>query len=280
MRRNVLFWIVLALSLVVPGHAWAQAPTPESREQLVERAAGLLADAEAAWADDREGAESTLREGVALLEAARSGVPATSVELERTLGASYLLLGDTGRSVLHLRRALLLDPADAATRETLAAARARVGASADADLGHRAARGLLFWRGYVPRLWLLVVGVAAWVAAWALLVARRLGAPRVTTRLGLVSLVVSLLPAGALASEQVILRLRDDAVVVQRGATAHNGPSADLYPATFTEPVQLGLELLVVGARDGWVNARLASGQETWLPESAIERVTPRRRPR
>ncbi|MEZ6243603.1 MAG: hypothetical protein R3B57_11240 [Phycisphaerales bacterium] len=255
----------------------APATPPTSTDAMVARASDLLQDAEASWGEDREHAESVLHEGVALLDAVESSSAAPGAELERTLGASYLLLGENGRAILHLRRAQKLDPTSRAIRETLDAARARVGSPPPPDASERAKRAVLFWRGFVSRRALLVAAIGAWVIAWTLLLARRLGAPTSMAKLGLASLVLSFVPAGALASEEVITRLREDAVVVQDGVIARNGPSNDLYPATFTEPVEPGLEVVVLERRDGWARARLASGQDTWLPNAAIEAVTPRR---
>ncbi len=281
--RAMLTCAVVAISTLFSATAPAAQTHPptaatDSPDAIVVRAAGLIADAERGWGDDPEHAETALLEAVSLLEAAQGAGSPRSVELERTLGASFLLLGDHGRAVVHLRRAQLLDPTNKTVRETLDAARVRVGGTPPPDARERAARALLFWRGFVPRPALLIVGVVAWLGAWSLLLARRLGAPRVTTRLGLAALFASLLPTGALASERVILALRADAVVVQRGVLARNGPSDDLYPATFTEAVEPGLEVVVVDHRDGWASVRLASGQQTWLPENAIEMVTPSRR--
>jgi len=264
--------ILLAVPMAQARGAPADGASPEA---LAARVAELVREAESAWGEDREGAEATLREGVALLTALERSPGARSAELERTLGASHLLLGDTGPAVLHLRRAQRLDPASRAIGETLDAARARVGGAPPAGAGERATRAVLFWRGIVPRRALLLVAVGAWLLAWALLLARRLGAPAPTAKLGVVALLLSLVPAGALASEGVILAVRDDAVVVGSGVIARNGPSDDLYPATFTEPVEPGLEVVVLERRDGWARVRLASGQATWLPQSAIEPVTP-----
>lgn len=272
---------MIRCAVIITMLAWsslavAQESTPD---ELARRAAELVTQSEAAGADDPDESERLLGEAAQIYQRLSDERSVRSAELERSLGASLLMLGETGRGVLHLRRAQRLDPTDRATRETLADARRQVRSGVSPGLSSRVRSVVLWWRGHVPRGAVLGGAIASWVLAWSLAIVRRV---RRWERGGIsfaVLLVLSGVGAGALGSEAWLDRASQAAVLVEDGVMAHNGPSADVYPPTFTEPVRAGVELRVLERREGWVRAELGNGQETWLPERSVEMVTPGRAP-
>lgn len=266
-----LAFVILAV-LFNGALAAAEQETPRS---LAERAAALVTQAERVSADDPYESERLLGEAAKIYQRLSDERSVRSAELERSLGATMLLLGDNGRAVLHLRRALRLDPTDRATRETLEEARRRVRSGVSPGVRSRLESVALWWRGYVPRSVMLGGALASWVLAWSLAIVRRVrrwerGGLSVAVLLGL-----SAVGLGALGSEAWFERASREGVVVEDGVMAYNGPSADLYPATFSEPVRGGVEVEMLERREGWARVRLRNGQETWLPERSIELVTP-----
>src|SRR5690606_30939064 len=73
----------------------------------------------------------------------------------------HLLAGDVGRAVLAYRRAERLDPRAPRGRSSLTYARSLVGTAAPEGGQALAEDALLWWRGVVPRPWVLAPGLAA-----------------------------------------------------------------------------------------------------------------------
>ncbi len=268
MTRTVI--VALVLLFAFPGVALGQTP-----RELALRAGELVRSATEIRGDDPDRSDALLREAVGLYTRIEQASDSRSAALERTLGGASLMLGETGRAVLHLRRAQRLDPTDAGTNETLEHARRQVRSGVAPSAGSRLREVALWWRGHVPRSALLYGSLLAWGGAWTLAVVRRL---RRWERGGIgvgVLIAGALIGGGTLASERALDRASREAVLVEDGVMARNGPSADVYPPTFTEPLRAGVELVVLERREGWARVRLANEQETWLPEGAIEMVTP-----
>ncbi len=269
-RSMTLLAPLIVLLIAPPSLAQSESP-----RELAQRAGELVRAATALRASDPERADAKLREAVEIYLRLESTGTARSAALERTLGSASLMLGDTGRGVLHLRRAVRLDPTDAHARETLEYARSQVRSGAPPSPGSRVRDAVLWWRGYIPRPALLVGALLAWGGAWSLAIVRRL---RRWERGGIsiaVLLVAAGVGGGALASERMLDKASREAVLIEDATVAYNGPSRDVYPPTFTEPMRAGVELVVLDRRDGWAHVRLANDQETWVPETAVEMVAP-----
>ncbi len=226
-------------------------------ESTVRRTA--LRDAVAAW--------TTLIEGRL---AAGEGV---SADLYRGLGNAHLLAGDVGRAVLAYRRAERLDPRDPRVRSSLTYARSLVGTAAPEGGQALAEDALLWWRGLVPRPWILALGLAASGAFWILAALRVARLRRVGTGWLVGAAALAILPLGSLALEEALGAASGHAVIVGGPADAYNGPNAAVYPRTFEQPLAPGVEARVLEERGEWVRLRLRSGGETWVRAEAVERV-------
>jgi hypothetical protein len=266
-------WLVLA---VLGLSALAQGQEPSSPRDLAERAAELINESERLRAEQPEESDRLLDEATRIYQRLSDDRSVRSAELERSLGASLLMLGETGRGVLHLRRAERLDPTDRATRESLAYARDQVRSGVTPSVGSRVRAAALWWRGHVPRRVVLGGALASWVLAWSIAIGRRVrgwrgGGVVIGTLLG-----ITVAGGGLLGSEFWLDRVSREAVLVEDGVLARNGPSEAVYPPTFTEPMRAGVELRVLERREGWARVELGNGQETWVPADAVEMVTPR----
>ncbi|MFI4896801.1 MAG: hypothetical protein ACIARR_03135 [Phycisphaerales bacterium JB059] len=253
----------------------AQAQAPSSPRDLADRAAQLVSESERLRAEEPEESDRLLDEAARIYQRLSDDRSVRSAELERSLGGSLLMLGETGRGVLHLRRAERLDPTDRATRETLAYARDQVRSGVAPSVGSRVRAVALWWRGHVPRNLVLSGALGSWVLAWSIAILRRLrgwhgGGVVIGTLLG-----TSVLGGALLGSEYWLDRVSREGVLVEDGVLARNGPSEAVYPPTFTEPMRAGVELRVLERREGWTRVELRNGQETWVPADAVELVTP-----
>jgi tetratricopeptide (TPR) repeat protein len=227
----------------------------------------LFADANAAFLN------GDVSRAIAAYEALVSeGVAST--ELETNLGAAWLRQGKRGLAVLHLERALFLDPGDDDARADLLEVRRgnvdRLEGDADEGGSETVARLLAPFPGSTAALALVVV----WTAAWVLLAVRLLrGGPRWTgVASGLCfagALLCVLVVAGAAAGRNLALRR---AVVVAQAIPAREGP-AERSASRFE--IHEGTTVAIEDEESGYRRVKLANGLTGWVPAGAIELVVP-----
>lgn len=262
---------VLVVLGVASGRAQGESAATVSVEALIARAESAVDQAEKT--DDPAARDALYDEAIA----AYRGVLDSGIEnaaLHRNIGTVWALRGDTGRAVLSMRRAERLDPRDTRVSESLEAARAMVRSDVTPDARTKAGDAVFFWRGFVPRTWLLWTGALGWAALWVGLAARLLSR-RQPKGLGLAAagLIVFTLAFGSLLGERLASHANPAAVVIADGVTGYRGPSEGVYEPTFEEPIRAGVEGRVIEQREGWARLRLRSGAETWVRRSEIELV-------
>ncbi len=194
-------------------------------------------------------------------------------KVHANLANAYLLAGDTGRAVLHARRAQRIDPADTKIAATLAAARERVPVDVRATSSRRAWDVAGSWRLWLPSGVVATAFVLGHGATWigAGLVAARVGrAARVMLAAGIPTAAVS---GAFLAAGEWAARSSADAVVLVE-TEALNGPGRGIYAGAFDRALPAGVEVTLVEHRRGWWRVRLKDAREGWIPERAFERVT------
>lgn len=239
----------------------------ELAEREPEEADRRLREARAAW-------RAVLGAG----QGAGQGTGQATAELHRAIGTASLQLDEPGRAILAFRRAERLAPNDRRIRESLRAARDRVGVRVEPSLERRAASVLLFWRGWIDRVAMLWGAAALWGLGWlAFAVRGRLGTrDRAATAVGVIGLAVSALAGGSLAVERWYELARGDAVIVDAPAPAFRGPSEAVYDRAFAEPLPAGMELRVIERRGGWAQIELRDGRRGWVRLETFEPVRPR----
>lgn len=270
-------WLPIRAMLLV---AWAcltplaaAAPSPLSAREMLASAEQALEDAARVAAADPELAEDLYEQAAARYEALIEIHELRSAPLYRALGNARLLAGDTGRAVLNYRRALRLDPTDPRTAASLEHARSRVRTAITPDLAHRALRAALWWQGRVPRSAFFALFAGAFAAAWALEIARLLRARGFNPLWTLAAATLCLASLGSLLLERYANGSVEHVVLVRRDVIARTGPSQDVYPPAFDQPLDAGVEATASEHRDGWTRLRLADGREAWVPSAAVERI-------
>ncbi|MFT5423564.1 MAG: hypothetical protein ACI89L_001344 [Phycisphaerales bacterium] len=193
---------------------------------------------------------------------------ARNAPILRATGIAKLHAGDTAGAIVALRAAQQLDPTDDRTRESLAAARARVEAAPLISVSTRTRRWLGVWRGYVPRSALLGCGLGLLALGWFVGAANTLwGRPR---RLWIAtSFILAALPLSVLGYDLWQSQATTHVVLAQE-AVGRGGPSSEVYEASFEDPLPAGLEAIATDRRAGWTNIRLASGDETWVRSDTL----------
>lgn len=195
-----------------------------------------------------------------------------NADLEFNTGNAYLLAGDHGRAILHLRRALRLDPGRAEFEANLAAARAARRDEIAVATSTSVASTLFFWHHEVPLDGRIGGATLAWCLAFGLLTARLLtGRPR-----GRGAAIVLLVGASALGGSAAVELLTQgrttEAVVVADRVEVRAGDGMS-YEPRYENPLHSGAEVEVTEERGGWVRIELGDGKSGWLPAAAIERI-------
>ena len=184
------------------------------------------------------------------------------------LGNAQLQQGRTGAAIASYLRAQRLMPGDARLQANLAHARSLV--KDRMDLGG----GLLYedvagwWHLLAqPSRWWL--GLAAWLAAWALVIARLLKPGRPIARgfppaavwaLGLCGAVL----LATVAADGLASRLRPQGVTLVDGVEVRKG-NGEGFQKALEQPLSQGVEFRVTDERPGWLQIRLPDGTGGWI---------------
>lgn len=198
---------------------------------------------------------------------------ADAADLHYNLGNTHARRGELGRAIASYLRASRLAPRDGDVRRNLAWVRQHtrdlelVGSGLPPVIAQldRAAHWLSVreWGHVLLALSWLVCGTLAW--SW-----RRGGLDAPLRRL-LITLVVSLVAAGAVtATRWYEEHGRRTAVVVVAEAAVRSGP-AETFPVVFR--IHDGLTLVIRGEREGWSRVGLGGDWVGWVPAGALEAV-------
>ena len=189
-----------------------------------------------------------------------------------TLGNSWFMAGDIGRSILNYRRAEQYRPNDDDVQHNMASALAlRVDLIPEKEPHPLAMRffgwhlrtsSILRW-GLFASFWLVFWGAWYWMRRSAKKEAR------VTT---VVAGCVSLVLLASLIVEALIKQRSQPGVIVAGEVLARKGDGT-MYAPAFMEPLHSGTEFQQLDDRKNWWHIRLADGQACWIPESAAELV-------
>ncbi len=184
------------------------------------------------------------------------------------IGNIYFRLGDTGKAILHYRRAERFIPNDVNLQQNLNYARSRCVDKIEPKPQAQVLRTIFFWHydlGGSIRAWILaVVSSLLWVSAGAYVLKRRAWLRYATVSCAVLSLALACSLAVE-AYQQTHIRW---GVILEREVMGRKGDSTTFEP-TFKEPLHMGAEFSLVEERKGWLHIELADGRRCWVPESA-----------
>lgn len=200
-----------------------------------------------------------------------------SPELETNLAAALQRQGKRGAAVLHLERALRLDPSDDDARADLAELRKGNVDRLEGDADSGGGEALLRVLGPLPArpaaLAFLVLWTLAWAAwglrLWAQALLRKVPLGPIAAALFSAAALAGLVAAGGAEGERLALRR---AVVVAPSAAAREGPDAR---AASPFEVHEGTSVRVDDRQSGFARIRLGNGLSGWVEQAAIEPVVP-----
>ncbi|HEY3452896.1 MAG TPA: SH3 domain-containing protein [Myxococcales bacterium] len=207
-----------------------------------------------------------------LLEAGYAGA-----DLEFNLGTAFLKQGRAGPAVLHLERALRLDPSDPDARANLdRAQRLRVDklvGTPEETGGEEPLASRVVSHTHGDR-WALAF-LLLWTLGGLALLGQRLLATAGRRALALVGgllLVTASVPCGVVtAFHSYVRECAHDAVVVAPSLPVREGPR-DTYKSTFE--VHEGLKVRVLDQEGGFCRIRLSNGLQGWVPASGVTEIT------
>lgn len=211
--------------------------------------------------------QSTLQQASAKIESLMNEHNLSSPELYLALGNAYRLQGDLGHAVLAYRRGESLDPTDNALRNSLESTRALVELNIKPDAEKRVLSWVLSWRGKIPRIILWGAFIALFTSGWVLCSVRALGlAPTRLRTIGVWAITSSIVPISLLGIEWNQNHGTKGIVIVAKDVIAQSGPDDSIYDPVFAEPLQSGVEAVLIETRSDWSMIKLYDGVECWVP--------------
>jgi tetratricopeptide (TPR) repeat protein len=182
--------------------------------------------------------------------------------LHFNLGNARFKSGQPGKAIFHYHQALRLAPRDPDARGNLLFARRSLGVTVEENLG----RHLLRLHSTDEWAWLAGAGAGAWFLLLALgeaLPAKRATFAWLTKTFG----VIALVSASLLVAAHWERRTARQAVVVVPEAPVRPGPLAE-SKAAFT--LRDGTEVVVLDAKDDWLQVRDAGQRAGWVKRDAL----------
>jgi len=192
--------------------------------------------------------------------------------LEYNLGNCYLQAGDTGRAILHYRRALRLIPNDPKLRANLREARRRCLTSIPPSRERRVLRDVFFWHYQTTEAQRLRAGLFFYVVFWLMLAGRAVWRRRWQTVAAWGFAVLTVACGASLMLEHWQARNAPAGVVTALDVSVNKGPGPG-YPRQFEQPLQPGTEFTRLGQRAGWWEIELPDGKSGWIDGTRAELV-------
>lgn len=220
------------------------------------------------------------QEAARAYEDATALLPKPNALVAYNLGTAYAHLGEWGRAVYHLTRAMDFEagPSTAvldAARENLELVRRRIELQATSE-GTVVDRSATSWDLVLETLrapllgWVTLLSGWAWLlgGVWALRRRRRRNAPSGVLGAVLVLLALLYVVAGLLHGWSLrVDREAPQAIVLAAAVDVRDGPGAH-RPVEFK--LQGGSRVRVVGRSPGWLEVRLPGGLDGWVPDGAV----------
>ena len=221
-------------------------------------------------------AQSTIALAASELDSVIHDQSIRSPEAYHALGNAYALQGKYGYAMLAYRRGQQLDPRDPKIRDSLDFIRSQIQISVEPSVPSRVRSALISWRGIIPRSMLWWAFYTLFTLGWLVLIVRQFSTHSRSPRLVWVWLfLAAALPLAALSYEWMLERGRTGVVITQDSVIAMSGPDDSIYDPVYAEPLQGGVEGILLETRDAWALLRLIDGSECWVPLTSVGYIQP-----
>ncbi|MEM7414637.1 MAG: SH3 domain-containing protein [Gemmatimonadota bacterium] len=197
----------------------------------------------------------------------------TSAGLEYNLGNAWFKAGELGRSILHWERARRLDPSSDDVLANLELARSLTVDEVEALPTFWLVAGTSAWVNALPRVLLLGLVLAGWLAVTGGVVARMLGRADWITGVGRWSVragaLILVLFGSTLFVREAGLLEAERAIVMVEAVPVRSAPAEEDDLVLFE--VHEGTRLRIDEQTGSWAEVVLDDGKVGWIPLAAVE---------
>jgi len=190
-------------------------------------------------------------------------------KLYYNIGNTYFRMKDIGRAILNYRRSEQFMPNDPNLQQNLTYARAKRVDQIDVAQKAIILKTLFFWHYDLSTRTRMVVFTCFNFCLW-LFLAVRLVTKKAVLNWGIAFMVmVSVLFAGSLIAESVVLRTVRPGVITSSDVVARKGNS-HTYEPSFKDSLHAGTEFTLVEDRGIWYQIELADSRRCWVPSTDV----------
>jgi len=190
---------------------------------------------------------------------------------------TYLRLGDVGRSIVHYRRALRLDPGNERIRKNLQAARNMCETPISKPATSAFLETLLFWHFSTSTASRLRICLAGYALFWVMMLAMVLLPRRVPalTWTAVVLVGLAVVTGSSVAWDRLTQTNHVEGVLVSDKVVLRKG-NGDYYDPQFDRPLSQGVEFRVLETRQDvqgatWYHVELPDNKDGWLRADQAE---------
>lgn len=188
------------------------------------------------------------------------------------LGNTYFRVNDIGRAILNYLKAEQYMPDDVNLRQNLRYARERRIDKIEEKQETKVLKTLFFWHYDLSVKTRIMVFTSFFILLWIFSGSRIFIKRPFLTWCISVSLLISLLMAGSLTAEELVLKKIRPGVIVSIETTARKGNS-ETYEPSFKEPLHAGTEFTLMEDRGDWYHVELADSRTCWIRSGDTEMV-------
>jgi tetratricopeptide (TPR) repeat protein len=201
-----------------------------------------------------------------------AGAGVENGRLQYNIGNAHLQSGDIGQAILHYRRAERLIPNDPLLKDNLSLARSKRLTSIAATSESELLRTAFFWHYQASTAQRTIGALVLYVAFWLLLMAWNRWPRRSVIVMAVVSIVITAALAASISVSNWQDRNQPGGVVLAADVAVYKGPGPS-YQRLFEQPLQPGVEFILLEKRGEWWNIELADGKTGWVSASAAELI-------
>jgi len=193
-------------------------------------------------------------------------------KLYYNLGNVYFRIKDIGRAMANYRRAEQYMPNDPNLKQNLEYARERRLDEIEEKQETKVLKTLFFWHYDLPTKARVFAFTVCFMFLWIFAGIQIFTDKTFVGWCITLAVILSLLLAGSLMTEEVSLRKSRPGVIISPEVVARKGNS-DTYEPSFKEPLHAGTEFTLMEDRENWYHVELADSRTCWVTSKDVELV-------
>ena len=193
-------------------------------------------------------------------------------KLYYNLGNVYFRMKDIGRAIVNYRRAEQYMPNDPNLKQNLKYARKKRFDDIEEKQETKVLKTLFFWHYDLPTKTRVFIFTVFFILLWFFAGIRIFTDKTFLGWCITPAVILSLLLAGSLVTEEVSLRKSQPGVIISPEVVARKGNS-HTYEPSFKDPLHSGTEFTLIEDRGNWYYVELADSRACWVPSKDVELV-------